>query len=462
VKDAVSRGRSVNPSAEVIVAVTLLATASTVAVLSPAPVDFGHLLPSIAQFVSTLMGAVGVVLAGLLYVRHRRTLHLSDLLLCAAFALSALFGCIMPLVASVAPATETATMWVEIGGRFAVAVALFLAAWLPARQLRRGVSPGVVVALTSCLAVAVVGYVIIRGGLHGLPPSVRATSLSGRPLQVVSVPLLVAAVFGFTVRRLPARDAMAGWLAVAAVLLANAGVQEMFWPSVDPGWLTAADVLRTTAEVLILVGLLREVVLLWRQRVAEAAHAERRRVARELHDSVAQELAYLTTSALVVAEGRGADDPLRDLAASAQRALRETRAAITELSDDEVIRLDEVVEAVGEVAGARNGYPVSFDLAKVTVGERTGHELACVAGEAVENAARHGRAARIAVHLRQSRRAVKLRVVDDGCGIASPAEGTNGFGLTSMRERVEGLGGTCAVRPVPGGGTEVVVEVPRP
>jgi signal transduction histidine kinase len=57
---------------------------------------------------------------------------------------------------------------------------------------------------------------------------------------------------------------------------------------------------------------------------------------------------------------------------------------------------------------------------------------------------------------------VQLRVVDDGCGIPSPGEGTNGFGLTSMRERVEGLGGTCFVRPVPGGGTEVVVEVPRP
>jgi signal transduction histidine kinase len=95
------------------------------------------------------------------------------------------------------------------------------------------------------------------------------------------------------------------------------------------------------------------------------------------------------------------------------------------------------------------------------VDERTGHELARVAGEAVSNAARHARPGRIAVQLRKSRRAVRLRVVDDGCGPPPPGAESTGFGLTSMRERVEGLGGTYAVRPVPGGGTEVVVEVPR-
>jgi signal transduction histidine kinase len=254
---------------------------------------------------------------------------------------------------------------------------------------------------------------------------------------------------------------MAGWLAVAAILLGNAGVQEMFWPSIDPGWLTAADVFRTTAEVLLLVGLVHELVTLWRQRVADAAFEERRRVARELHDSVAQELAYLTTNAMVVAQGRGPDDPLRDIAATAERALLETRAAITALAEETTVRLDEVVAEVGQVVAERSGHAVALDLSKVVVSERTGHELARVAGEAVGNAARHGQAARIAVHLRASRRSVQLRVVDDGCGIPSPDTGTNGFGLTSMRERVERLGGTCAVSPVPGGGTEVVVEVPR-
>jgi signal transduction histidine kinase len=180
-----------------------------------------------------------------------------------------------------------------------------------------------------------------------------------------------------------------------------------------------------------------------------------------LHDSVAQELAYLTTSAMVVAQGRAPGDPLRDLASSAERALRETRAAITVLADDEEVRLDTLVEEVGRVVAARSGCPVTFDLAPVEVRERTGHELARVAGEAVTNAARHGRPGRIAVQLGASRRTVRLRVVDDGNGIRPDRTETPGFGLTSMRDRVEALGGTWSVGPAPAGGTEVVVEVPR-
>jgi signal transduction histidine kinase len=447
----------------VIAAVALVGASTTAAVLSPAPVNFGHLLPSVAEFVSTILGTGGLLLAALMYLRHRRTRQVSDLLLCAAFALFGLCRSTIPILASVAPSAATATLWVEIGGRFAVAIALSLAAWLPPRRLRRQMSPPTVVALTAGIAVAVIGYVIARGALHGPPPSIVASSPSGRPLQLASVVLLGAAATGFTARRVAAsRDALAGWFAVTAILLGNAGVLEVFWPVVDPEWLTASDVLRVTATALLLVGVVQEVVLLWRQRIADAALEERKRVARELHDSVAQELAYLATSAMVVADGKDPGDPLRTLAASAERALLETRAAITALADDQVIPLHDVVAEVGQAVAARHGYEVVLDLTRVSVDERTGHELARVTGEAVENAARHGRPDRIEVQLRKSRRALQLRVVDDGRGIPAAGAGSAGFGLISMRERVEGLGGSCSVHPAPGGGTEVVVEVPRP
>jgi signal transduction histidine kinase len=65
------------------------------------------------------------------------------------------------------------------------------------------------------------------------------------------------------------------------------------------------------------------------------------------------------------------------------------------------------------------------------------------------------------MRLRGSRRRVSLSVTDDGRGLDWRTVTTNGYGLRSMRERVERLGGTCLIGPAPRGGTEVLVEVPR-
>ena len=85
-----------------------------------------------------------------------------------------------------------------------------------------------------------------------------------------------------------------------------------------------------------------------------------------------------------------------------------------------------------------------------------------IAREAIANAARHGGARNVIVSLRQIDAGIALRVVDDGCGIAStdldPAP--EGFGLRSMRERAAALGGELNVRQPARGGTELEVVLP--
>lgn len=470
--NAVWGGRTVNPTVQTIGLVALGATVVTSLVFGIPDIHFGYPFPGLAQFVSTILGAAALVLAVLLCMRHRRTRQVSDLVLCCAFALTALLESVLPLVASVQPTAATLMLWGRITGRLLVGVALCVAAWMPARRLRREVSPVVTGAIALALALAVVGLVMIRHGAlpeaiqgvyDGAPQMAMINSGSGRVVRAVGALLLAAAAVGFTRRRrTEPGDALAGWLAITAILLSAARVHDVLWPARYTDWLTTADLLRATAEIVLVVGAVHEVIALWRGHLAAAANDERRRVARELHDSVAQELAYLTTNAMIVADGRSPDDPLRGLAVSAERALHETRAAITALADDDVLRLDREVEALGLDLAARHGCAVDLDLADVSVDERTGHELTQVTREALANAARHGRPALITVQLSESRRALVLRVADDGRGLPAASDTGEGFGMISMRERVEGLGGTCTIRSSPGAGTEVVVEVPRP
>ncbi len=88
-------------------------------------------------------------------------------------------------------------------------------------------------------------------------------------------------------------------------------------------------------------------------------------------------------------------------------------------------------------------------------------EIVRIAREAIVNAAAHGGAHRIDVTLDRGRCAMRLRVSDDGCGIARDAmRSKNGFGLQTMTARAKTLGGRMTVRPGLHGGTELEVLVP--
>jgi signal transduction histidine kinase len=192
--------------------------------------------------------------------------------------------------------------------------------------------------------------------------------------------------------------------------------------------------------------------------VAAAALDERRRVARELHDGLAQELAYLAVESKRVGAARLED--------AARRALDEARAAVNALTlgGDEPFpaALASAAEDVTERSGAR--LEVDLPAEPVDLPLEARQALVRVVREAVANATRHGHAETVRLTVEQVGRPAQLRVrvADDGAGfdVSGALAARRGFGLQSIRERVEGLGGSVRITSAAGAGTQVEVVVP--
>lgn len=199
-----------------------------------------------------------------------------------------------------------------------------------------------------------------------------------------------------------------------------------------------------------------------------AAVEERNRLARELHDSVSQELFSLT---MLAAAARRSLDSRPELAAarlaeieeSARRALEETRSLIFALRPAALDgrglapALRDLVSALRE----RQGLKLDLHIA----GERRvplEHEQALyrIVQEALANVARHSGVREAEVELRYEGDGVALAIHDAGRGFDPAARNIRGVGLQSMAERAEALGGTFTLSSAPGKGTMIAVRIP--
>ena len=197
-----------------------------------------------------------------------------------------------------------------------------------------------------------------------------------------------------------------------------------------------------------------------RRATAGAIVEERRRIARNLHDGLAQELAYIKMEtarmAVLHPEGRAAQ-----VASAAQKALDESRGAITALRGEGkgsfADELSEVAEGLAGRAGAQVKLHVERDL---EVQSEMREALIRIAREAITNGVRHGHATEVALEL-SDRDGLRMAVRDNGEGFAPSGSRRRGsFGLTSMRERAVALGGNLSVESEPGIGTQVEVNLP--
>jgi signal transduction histidine kinase len=203
-----------------------------------------------------------------------------------------------------------------------------------------------------------------------------------------------------------------------------------------------------------------------------AVYEERVRLARDLHDSVAQTLYGITLSAsrvLVLLERSETTQPqaiLEDLLQQANEGQKQVRALVLELRSGELDQLQGgLTGALRRLAAdirARAGYDVSLSLAdEPDVAPSTKVALAKISQEAVCNAAKHARAQRLDLVLEVDPEYVTLRVADDGHGFDPLQPYPGHFGLQSMRERAAAVGGTLDLISAPGRGTEVHVRVSR-
>lgn len=200
--------------------------------------------------------------------------------------------------------------------------------------------------------------------------------------------------------------------------------------------------------------------LLARRSCRAAVRREREGMARDLHDGLAQELAFIVTQTRRVATmDDPGDETLAAITRAAQRALDESRTLIGGLRAGEDRPIDiAVVEAAEELAH-RTGASVRVVAADgVVLPPATRDALVRIVREGVTNAVRHAHASDITVEL-TGEPGIRLSIADNGIGF-DPASASRGFGLTSMRERARAAGGDLECLSSPGAGTQIEVVLP--
>jgi signal transduction histidine kinase len=207
-------------------------------------------------------------------------------------------------------------------------------------------------------------------------------------------------------------------------------------------------------------------------RLAEAEEAERRRISRELHDQVGQSLTALGINLNIVRSQMGNSDtePLAARLDDSLAMVEQTTDRIRHLMADlrppvlDDYGLIAAVRWYCEQLAARTGIKcrVEGDEPEPRLPIATETALFRIAQEALTNVAKHARASEVTVSIVAKPRLVRVVVADEGIGFEvadPPAHGR--WGLLTMAERAEAVGGECIIRSRPGEGTEVVVEVRR-
>ncbi len=458
-----------------LLAVGTAAAAATLAISVSSSLRFAYESPSAHVAMETSACLIAALAATLVAGRAVRSGSRSELLLCAALVVLALSNLVFGLVPSLAEWDERFSAWGGLAGRTAGATLFAAAALAPESRLQHAAG-AVRTTLVTTLAATGLAALVFGLAVGELPVALdpdlapggaNAPRVVGNPVLVATQAMLVVlyslATVGFARRAARRSDRLLRGFAVAALLSAFARLNYFLFPSLYSDWVYTGDVLRLAHYVVILVAVAFELLENQRRAGVVAVLDERRRVARELHDGLAQELAYLRAEASRVA--RSSDHVgARGLVSAADRAIAEAREAIATLSRELDEPLAETLrhsaQPVAERAGTRLQVEVEGDLPDVPPEVR--HALARLVREATTNATRHGAAKTVTLKLTGAGGGdLRLAVVDDGSGF-DPQAGVraDAFGLAGMQERVEALGGTMQIRSRPGAGTRVEVELP--
>ncbi|QNE18013.1 sensor histidine kinase [Kribbella qitaiheensis] len=413
----------------------------------------------------TVDACIALLLAYLVYGRFRRANRLQDLLLLQGLGLLGLANVLLLLSLLQGDRSGVLDLWLPPSMRVLGTVLIAAAALLSDRLAvwpgwQRWVFAPVVVAV----GLLVVG---LRSQALGLPqpasPGGMPASTDGHPAlraaQVLTLICFTVAAVAFAVQARRRDDVLLRWLGPACALGALARLNYLLFPSSHPDWLYSGDVLRTGCYLLLLAGAGREISKYWSSRAQTAVAADRRRLARELHDGVLQELAYIRSEVAVFSK---VDEPrVNRIRAASERAVDEARELVETLSRPGDEGLAPVLRRAVDQIAERHGVVLELDLDdSVAVDLAQSHALVRIAREAMLNAVRHGRAGRIRVQVGRSKAGCFLTVTDDGAGFdpVLRTQRRGEFGLVSMRERSEALPGTFELDSKPGRGTTLTVR----
>jgi signal transduction histidine kinase len=198
---------------------------------------------------------------------------------------------------------------------------------------------------------------------------------------------------------------------------------------------------------------------------------ERERIARELHDTLLQDIEALGLNLRALNQKHGLRNPAHHeialLDEAAQRSLDDARARVSGLREETrsgSYLTDQLRELADKLALL---YPTAFRMVIQGASEQLSaaavEEILAIGREAILNAFRHARATLITVSVLYSRRSLELKICDDGVGFTAEQRSEAGrsghFGLVGMRERAQALKSPIAIATLSSGGTMIQLSV---
>jgi signal transduction histidine kinase len=422
--------------------------------------------PTLRAVIETVITLCSLAAGCLFGLSFRRRGELRDLLLAGALIQLGIIN----LASYVIPAAISVHSPDLLGaaptlGELFMGVTILGGAWVGAvRQIGSGgISLGVAIAV--CLAGAAVAELgaLVLGSQIGADGGLSDHGIARTLEHPVGVAFALAATAFLTasavhVARSARSEGTAFSLlaAVGLVMFAGARLNYLVLPAPGIGSVTVREGLRLVGYGLILAAALRQEAAIRREIAVDAAAEERRRIARDLHDGLAQDLAFIVAQSDRIASEKGDDHPV---AVAARRALAVSRGAIADLSASETPSAMAALRQVADELGVRFDVRVSVEADNTELRREAREDVVRIVREAIVNAA-HGQARNIVVSLTRADERFTLRVLDDGSGIGGELKTMPGFGLRAMRERAACLGGGLTARPARGGGTELEVVFP--
>ena len=259
-------------------------------------------------------------------------------------------------------------------------------------------------------------------------------------------------------------DTTAGWISVAFFFVLAVGFGYL-------GYIVLSDAVPQRLPAFI--GDTESLRERWKHEISAAAvQQERNRLARDLHDSIKQQIFTIGVSAAATqarweSDPSGAHTALDDVRNSAHEAMIEMEAMLQHLRPAplETVGLVEALRKQCEALQYRSGAQVTTEFSHLPENDRlppgTQEAVFRIAQEALANIARHARARNVKVSLYADERneTMILQVQDDGQGF-TPSGVTEGMGMANVRARTRSIGGQLNLWSEPGGGTKLHVRIP--
>ncbi len=450
--------------------VALVSGAVTVAVALLPGVSFASGVPSLRAAAATAPPIMALLACPLILGRLRRVARLNELMLACSLGTLALSGLVFVAVPLFLQRFwPDLSVWAALVGSIVGAALFALAAFAPRRRLRR---PGLALAWSgAAVTTTLVLIAVLAAAFESRLPALPAATAHGPPAaldpraetMLRTAQFIVAASYGlaaagFVRRSGQCHDELSGWLAISAVLAVAAHLNYFLHPAPYLHTVYVGDMFLLCFYAVLLAGSARESWSYWRSVPEAVAQAERRRIARDLHDGPAQELAYLLRN-IDSLNGAVDKETKAHMQRAAERAELDIRLAIDAITAPRSKSVNAAIaQAVGEVA-ARDHIKLELDFVPgIRLSPARADALARIACEAVSNAVRHSGAVQVSLSLHRQDGHVRLRVRDNGSGFDTAAQ-ADGFGLGSMRDRATSAGGDLRISSAPGRGTEVEVRL---